>query len=223
MPVLRPIVVHRGPRRNVAVGEFAAARGFEIVAYVDDDTAPEPAVDGIPVVSHATWRERLREIPIIVTALEPLERRAIAARIAAAGGAFATIGRASPAIARSVSFGAGTIAGDGPLYVGSLTTFGRLVTIVTPTSIGHDCTIGDCVTIHPGAAISGHVVIEDDVEIRVGAVIVNGHSEKPLRVGRGACLDAGTVVTKSVPAGTVIAGNPGRPLLRPQDNTPIAT
>ena len=63
-----------------------------------------------------------------------------------------------------------------------------------------------------GAAISGHVVIEDDVVIGVGGVIVNGHSEKPLRIGRGACLDVGTVVTKSVPAGTVVTGTPGRPL-----------
>jgi acetyltransferase-like isoleucine patch superfamily enzyme len=212
MPVLQPVVVHRGPRRNVAVGGFAAARGFEIVAYVHDSTARESALDGIPVVSHATWRERLREIPSIVTALEPLERRAMAERITAEGGAFAAIGRASAAIARSVTFGAGTLAGDGPLYVGSLTTFGCHVVIVTPASIGHDCTIADCVTIHPGAAISGHVVIEDDVTIGAGAVIVNGHSEKPLRVGRGACLDVGTVVTKYVPDGTIVAGNPGRPL-----------
>jgi acetyltransferase-like isoleucine patch superfamily enzyme len=212
MPVLRPVVVHRGPRRNVAVGAFAAVRGFAIVAYVDDTPARESALDGIPVVSHATWRERLREIPSIVTALDPLERRAMAERIAAEGGGFAAIGRAGTAIARSVTFGAGTLAGDGPLYVGSLTTFGCHVVIVTPASIGHDCTIGDCVTIHPGAAISGHVIIEDDVTIGAGAVIVNGHSEKPLRVGCGAHLYVGTVVTKSVPDGTVVAGNPGRPL-----------
>ena len=54
MSVLRPIVVHRGLRRNVDVGGFATARGFEIVAYVDDSGAPESALDGIPVVSHAT-------------------------------------------------------------------------------------------------------------------------------------------------------------------------
>ena len=95
MTVLRPIVVHRGLRRNVDVGGFATTRGFEIAAYVGDSGAPESALDGIPVVTHAHWREHLHEIPSIVTALDPLERRAMAARIAADSGAFASLGRAS--------------------------------------------------------------------------------------------------------------------------------
>jgi hypothetical protein len=48
MPVLQPVVVHRGPRRNVAVGGFAAARGFEIAAYVDDTTARESVRPALP-------------------------------------------------------------------------------------------------------------------------------------------------------------------------------
>jgi acetyltransferase-like isoleucine patch superfamily enzyme len=55
------------------------------------------------------------------------------------------------------------------------------------------------------AVISKPVVIEDDVWIGIGAIILKG-----VRIGRGAKIGAGAVVTKDVPAGATVAGNPGR-------------
>jgi acetyltransferase-like isoleucine patch superfamily enzyme len=49
------------------------------------------------------------------------------------------------------------------------------------------------------------VVIEDDVWIGIGAYVLKG-----VRVGRGARIDPGTVVTRDVPAGATVAGNPAR-------------
>ena len=49
------------------------------------------------------------------------------------------------------------------------------------------------------------VVIEDDVRIGVGAMILKG-----VRIGRGACIEPGTVVACDVPPGAVVEGNPGR-------------
>ena len=49
------------------------------------------------------------------------------------------------------------------------------------------------------------VVIEDDVLIGCQSIVLPG-----LRVGRGAVVGAGAVVTKDVPQRTVVAGNPAR-------------
>jgi acetyltransferase-like isoleucine patch superfamily enzyme len=51
------------------------------------------------------------------------------------------------------------------------------------------------------------VVIEDNVWIGIGAIILKGS-----RIGRGACVQAGSVVTGDVPAGVMVAGNPARPV-----------
>lgn len=49
------------------------------------------------------------------------------------------------------------------------------------------------------------VVIEDDVLVGIGAMILKG-----VRIGAGASVCAGAVVTADVPAGSVVAGNPAR-------------
>ena len=53
--------------------------------------------------------------------------------------------------------------------------------------------------------IARPVVIEDDVWIGIGAILLKG-----VRIGRGARIGAGAVVTKDVPPGATVAGNPAK-------------
>jgi sugar O-acyltransferase (sialic acid O-acetyltransferase NeuD family) len=74
--------------------------------------------------------------------------------------------------------------------------------------IAHDCVIGNNVTFAPSVKCNGNVIIEDNVYIGTGVVIHQGKSNKPLKIGKGAVIAAGSVVTKNVGDGKVVFGNP---------------
>ncbi|RJT20983.1 acetyltransferase [Buttiauxella izardii] len=77
--------------------------------------------------------------------------------------------------------------------------------------IAHDCVIGDYVTFAPGVRCNGSVTIEDHAYIGAGAVIKQGTANRPVVIGAGAVVGMGAVVTKSVPPGITVMGNPAKP------------
>ena len=58
------------------------------------------------------------------------------------------------------------------------------------------------------------VIIEDDVLIGANSVILEG-----VRVGKGSVVAAGSVVTKDVPAGVVVAGSPAKVIKKKDEKT----
>ncbi len=80
--------------------------------------------------------------------------------------------------------------------------------------VAHDCVIGDYVTFAPNVQCNGNVHIQDHAYIGAGAIIKQGTATKPLVIGAGAVVGMGAVVTKDVPPGVVVVGNPAKPLIK---------
>ena len=118
--------------------------------------------------------------------------------------------------------------GDSSLLVGVELMCAERITLGSGVVASYNVTISDCdfhptdpelrrrdaVAVAPGgdpdqrpALVSAPVAIEDGVWIGIGAIILKG-----VRVGTGAQICPGAVVTKDVPSGVLFAGNPGRQL-----------
>lgn len=80
--------------------------------------------------------------------------------------------------------------------------------------VAHDCVLGDYVTFAPSVKCNGNIVIEDHAYIGTGAILKQGRPGKPLVIGKGAVVGMGAVVTKDVPPGVTVVGNPAKPLIR---------
>lgn len=76
--------------------------------------------------------------------------------------------------------------------------------------VEHDSVIEDFVTFAPGAKCNGNVHIKKHAYIGSGAVIKQGNSTKRLTIGEGAIVGMGAIVTKDVPDGVTVVGNPAR-------------
>ncbi len=94
------------------------------------------------------------------------------------------------------------------------------ITIGTAVGIGPNVTILTSVheegprhrPILSGPLRFGEIVVEDGSDIGVGAILLPG-----VRIGEGAIIGAGSVVTKDIPAFSVAAGNPARVLRERED------
>jgi sugar O-acyltransferase (sialic acid O-acetyltransferase NeuD family) len=84
-------------------------------------------------------------------------------------------------------------------------SIGDICLLCTSSHVGHETCVGSFSSIYPKANISGGVDIGQAVTVGVNATILPG-----LRISRDSYVGASANVTRDVPAGAVVAGNPAR-------------
>ena len=92
-----------------------------------------------------------------------------------------------------------------PYEDGKFTIIGNDNIIMAHAHIGHDAIIGDHCEICTTSIIAGYCTVQSDVKIKLGVVTRNR-----ITIGKGSTIGMGSVVTKDVPEGSVIYGNPAK-------------
>jgi sugar O-acyltransferase (sialic acid O-acetyltransferase NeuD family) len=93
----------------------------------------------------------------------------------------------------------------GHSYVTTNVTLGNHIVINLNCTVGHDVVIEDYVNISPGVHLSGYSYIEENVDIGTGVVVL-----PKIRIGKNSIIGAGSVITKDVPANSLVVGIPGK-------------
>ena len=90
----------------------------------------------------------------------------------------------------------------GGLCIGERVGIGPGARIITSQ---HEMPADAAVPVMDGELLFAPVTLEDGCDLGVGSIVLPG-----VRIGRGAQVGAGAVVTRAVPAGAIVAGVPAR-------------
>lgn len=184
-----------------------------ILCFIDDSISTE-RLNGLDVYGFEAFLALPNSSKAVVLAIADSKvREKLATRCESNGLAFAQIEASSAIILDEVELGEGAILTHFT-HLTSNIKIGKQFHANIYSYVAHDCVIGDYVTFAPSVKCNGNVHIEDHAYIGTGAILRQGTPDKPLRIGKGAVVGMGAVVTKDVPEGVTVVGNPARILER---------
>ncbi len=185
---------------------------YRVVGFVENENRDRCAsmLDGLPV----HWIDDIADLAQnhwAVSGLATTHRNRFTDQIDQLEMPFATLVHPSARVSASASLGDGCIVSAGAI-ISAHSKLGRGVFVNRAALVGHHTVIGDLCTLGPGANIAGSCEIENRVYFGIGSIVIDHIS-----IGRRSMVSAGALVTKDVPARTMVAGAPARIVKREID------
>ncbi|HTU70574.1 MAG TPA: NeuD/PglB/VioB family sugar acetyltransferase [Candidatus Baltobacteraceae bacterium] len=207
------IVLWGATGQALVMGELYGRLGIPIAAVFDNDPAIISPFPGVPIYhggdGFARWLS-LRDPSVEYRALVAIggergeDRIAIGEGFEREGLALATALHPAAFVATDAQVGKGS-AILAMAAVCARARIGPACIINTAAGVDHECVLDAGVHIAPGATLAGCV------EVGRAAFIGSNATVLPrIRIGAHAIVGAGSVVTKDVPDGALVMGNPAR-------------
>lgn len=205
----RSLLVYGSGGHGKVVADAAVCAGWQVRGFADDDAGRAHAqIFGLPVLAvgrDAAVRLCLeRETHAVIAVGDNRARMGMYQALAQAGVRMATIIHSAAVIAASADVGPGTVVLANAV-VGPDSRIGENVILNTAAAVDHDCVVGDHVHLAPGARTGGTVSIGPGTMLGIGASARNN-----ITIGAWSMVGMGAVVTRDVPDGVTVYGNPAR-------------
>jgi sugar O-acyltransferase (sialic acid O-acetyltransferase NeuD family) len=183
---------------------------WDVVGLLDDDPATHGRrIHGVEIIGPSETVHDHPEALVCASVASPNDpgrRLRLTERLALPPERYATLVHPAAVVPGSTTLGPGSILHAGTVLTADVAV-GAHVAVMPAVVLTHDDVVGDGVTFGAGVRVAGGVTIEAGAYIGSGALLREG-----LVVGAGSVVGMGAVLTRSVPAGEVWAGNPARRL-----------